>query len=156
MHKEIVITDTSCLIILEKIEHLTILKQLFNKIYITPEIASEYSQELPAWIITEKSDTKLYQSLSEIVDSGEASAMALAMKKENVLLILDDSKARKLAKQLELNYTGTLGIIVKAAKQGILENVETILKMIQETNFHITDQLIQSILEEIDKSSNNL
>jgi predicted nucleic acid-binding protein len=43
----VVITDTSCLIILEKIALLTILHQLFNVVLTTPEIAGEYGLPLP-------------------------------------------------------------------------------------------------------------
>jgi hypothetical protein len=39
--RTVVITDTSCLIILEKIDLLFVLPQLFNVVITTPEIAAE-------------------------------------------------------------------------------------------------------------------
>ncbi len=40
------------------------------------------------------------------------------MQKTNPLLILDDSKARRIAAKLNLQFTGTLGILLKAKQAG--------------------------------------
>ena len=48
MHKTI-ISDTSCLILLDKIGQLEILNKLFGIITTTTEVADEYGQELPPW-----------------------------------------------------------------------------------------------------------
>lgn len=48
MHKTI-ISDTSCLILLDKIGELEILNKLFGIITTTIEVASEYGKELPFW-----------------------------------------------------------------------------------------------------------
>lgn len=47
---EIIIADTSCLIVLSNINELDILRRLYSEITITPEVASEYIHELPGWI----------------------------------------------------------------------------------------------------------
>ena len=47
---KIVVSDTSCLIVLSKIGKLDILRKLYSKIIITPEIANEFGDELPTWI----------------------------------------------------------------------------------------------------------
>lgn len=54
MHK-IIIADTSCLIVLVKINELDVLRKLFGEIVVTPEIASEFMHELPEWFSTQKS-----------------------------------------------------------------------------------------------------
>ena len=47
---DLIIRDTSVLILFEKINKLDVLKQLYSKIYITPEIALEFGNTLPGWI----------------------------------------------------------------------------------------------------------
>ncbi len=47
----IIVSDTSCLILLEKIGELGLLEVLFKKIVITPEILEEYGNDLPPWIV---------------------------------------------------------------------------------------------------------
>ncbi|AYL95810.1 hypothetical protein HYN43_011150 [Mucilaginibacter celer] len=48
---KIVITDTSCFILLKKINALDILHLSFTHVLTTPEIAEEYGYPLPVWII---------------------------------------------------------------------------------------------------------
>ena len=50
------------------------------------------------------------------LDKGEASLLHIAMKYENSLIIIDDAKARRVAKKLNLNFIGTIGIIITAKK----------------------------------------
>ncbi len=117
MHKAI-ISDTSCLILLEKIGELNILQKLFGLIITTPEVAEEYGLPLPSWIEIKTPLDKKYQSIIEAsVDKGEASAIALAVEFDDCLLIIDDLKGRRFANQLGLTFTGTLGVIVNQCKQ---------------------------------------
>jgi len=81
------------------------------------------------------------------VDSGEASAMALASEFNNVLLLLDDLKARKLAKKLNLKITGVLGVIHKAKQMSIIRNVKPLIDKLLLTDFRIADHIIEEILK---------
>lgn len=122
---DIIISDTSTLILFEKIEELILLKKIYGKLIITPEIAQEFGSPLPIWIEIKEVLDKRYQSLIETqVDKGEASAIALALELNNPLLLLDDLKARKLANQLKLKFTGTLGIVHKAKQIGLIDKVK--------------------------------
>lgn len=46
----IIIADTSCLILLEKINFLNILETLFSRVTITPEVLEEFGRPLPDYI----------------------------------------------------------------------------------------------------------
>jgi len=48
--RNVIIADTSCLIILFKIGELDLLRQLYGKVFITREVAFEFKQPLPDWI----------------------------------------------------------------------------------------------------------
>lgn len=47
----VVISDASCLIVLEKINALDLLQKLYGKIFITPEILVEFDSPIPDWIL---------------------------------------------------------------------------------------------------------
>lgn len=49
MHK-VIISDTSCFIILSKIGELDILNKVYGRIYTTIDIAAEFGEPLPSWI----------------------------------------------------------------------------------------------------------
>lgn len=143
-----IIADSSCLILLDKIEELDLLKKLFGKVIVTSIIAEEFGNPLPEWISIKDAENKNYQNILELsVDRGEASAIALAVEQSHCLLIIDDQKARKLAAELKLNYTGTLALLVEAKLKGYITSVRPIISKIRKTNFHITSELERKILK---------
>jgi predicted nucleic acid-binding protein len=143
----IVISDTSCLILFHKIDHLEILLKVYQNIVTTPQIASEFGHALPSSIkVISVKDQKYLDFLSTQVDLGEASAIALAKELDSSLIILDELKGRKLAKKLGLKITGSLGIIHKAKELGIIAAIKPILDKISETNFRISDKILTELL----------
>jgi len=147
MHN-VIIADTSCLIVLANIDELDLLQKVYGKITTTPEVASEYGRDLPSWIdIISVADKQKQYILESQVDKGESSAIALALEKTHSLLILDDQKARKIASQLGVQYTGSLGVIVKAKQKGIITSVKPLLKKLRQTNFRLSPSLILEALK---------
>jgi predicted nucleic acid-binding protein len=152
MHR-VIISDTSCLIILTNIGELDLLRQLYRIVNITHTIFLEYGDELPDWIeIKNGSDRSKQQLLEMQVDAGEASAIALALEMADTTLILDDWKARKVAERLGLSVTGTLGVIIKAKNSGLIPSIKTILDKMRKTNFRISEELEQIALIEANEN----
>lgn len=144
---KIIISDTSTLILFKKIEQIDLLEKVYDNLVTTPEVAAEFGDNMPEWVkIQEVGDHKYQLFLETQVDKGEASAIALAMESDNTLLLLDDLKARKLAAMLKLKFTGTLGIINKAKQLGHIDKVKPLIDKILETNFRISQRIINEIL----------
>lgn len=147
MHR-IVISDTSTLIIFHKINELNILKQVYGELITTPEIEEEFGEKLPDWIAVQLVTDEKYQRFLETqVDRGEASAIALATEFEDVTLLLDDLKARKLALKLKLKTTGALGVIHKAKQMSIIPKVKPLIDKLVLTNFRISNNIIDELLK---------
>ncbi|RYD87481.1 MAG: DUF3368 domain-containing protein [Sphingobacteriales bacterium] len=148
MHS-IVISDTSCFIILSKIGELNILKDLYSKVYTTTVIAEEYGDVLPDWVeVVHISDENKQRLLEIQIDKGEASALVFALENPGSIIILDDNKARKIALQLGITITGTFGVIVKAKLNGIIPTVKPIIDKIRQTNFRISLIVEEEILRQ--------
>ena len=146
---KIIISDTTCLIILNKIGELDLLRQLYTTVTISQEILLEYGEQLPDWIEVQQAKDQYRQQLLEMqIDKGEASAIALALETTDSTVILDDWKARKLAERLGLSVTGTLGVIIRARKTGLIPSIKPYLEKIRETNFRISEELEQIALKE--------
>ena len=142
-----VIADTSCLIALTKIEAINLLKNLYEEVYITDEIALEFGESLPEWIRIENVKNKKYQQLLDLyLDLGEASAIALALEKVDALLILDDLKGRKEAEKLGFRITGTLGILFKAKKVGLIPELKSYVEKLKVVGFRISPKIEEEIL----------
>lgn len=91
-------------------------------------------------------DNNCMRILCGIVDIGEASTLTLGIEIKNSLMILDDLKARRLAKRLQLNYTGTLGTLVKARQQGILQSLSDALNKLKNQGFRLSKDLEEELL----------
>lgn len=147
-----VITDASCFIILDKIDGLSILESLFSRVVTTPEIAAEYGKRLPVWVeVRAVGNRDLLYDYAERVDIGEASAIALASEVPFPLLIIDDMSGRKLAEQLNLDYTGTIGVLVLARQRGIIDDLQSHFNRIRTTNFRIPEGLLNALEKTYDR-----
>ena len=147
MRPKPIISDTSCLITLSNIGELDILQLLYKQIITTPEIVQEFGESLPDWIEIVSVSDKAKQELLEMqVDKGEASAIALALESENPFLIIDDNKARRLARNLKIKHTGTIGVIIAAKHKGIIDSIKPILEKIKTINFRISADLERQAL----------
>lgn len=145
----IIITDTSCFILLDKIEAFDILHRVFHNVTTTPEIQREFGSDLPQWVkIRHVKDVALMEVLKGSVDPGEASAIALAMETPNSLIIVDDLKGRKLAARMKLSFMGTLGLLLKAKEHNAIPSIKPYIDKIQATDFRISPSIVNYILEQ--------
>lgn len=147
-----IVSDTSCFIILTNIGELDLLQRTFGEIITTKEVLQEFGEELPNWIIVKSATDKYRQQILETqVDRGEASAIALALEFPESIIILDDYKARKVAENLGLEITGTIGVIIIAKKRGIINSIKPYLEKIRATNFRLSEEIEKQALKEAEE-----
>jgi len=82
------------------------------------------------------------------VDLGEASAIALAQEVPNALLIVDDLKGRRLASQLNIRFTGTIGLLITARQRNKVTSLRPYFELIKSTDFRIDADLLERILQD--------
>lgn len=149
---KIIISDTSCLIALTNINKLNILKDLFNEVIITSAVSEEFGELLPDWIlVAEVKDRQKQSELEKKLDTGEASSLALAIEINNSLLIIDEVKGRKIAQSLGIDIIGTIGVLILAHKNGLVEDVIGTLLTLVNKGFRLSDELIGKIIEKYSK-----
>ena len=120
---------------------------LYRRVIITEDIRDEFGEQLPEWIeIVQVVDRKYQLLLEGILDKGEASAIALAVTMENVLLIMDDLKGRKEAKRLGLKITGTLGVLFSAKQKNLIPELKPYIKRLQAADFRIAPSIVNELL----------
>ena len=148
MPERIIIADTSALIALSNIDELTILKDLYGTVLVTPQVSDEFGEGLPDWIIEEDvSDLQKAELLRLDLDLGEASAIALALEKPDSTLIIDEHKGRNIAKRMGVKITGILGVMVKGKRQGVIPAVKPLIMKLEEVGFRISQKLKDQVLE---------
>ena len=145
--QNVIVSDTSCLILYNKIGELELLHKLFGRIVITETVAKEFKRPVPRWIEIINPTTNLHIGLLGFLDAGEATSISLAKELKEVLLIIDESKGRKVAKELGITISGSLGVLLAAKNKGIISSVKPIIQKISETDFRLSEELIRRVLQ---------
>lgn len=137
------IADTSCLIGLEAIGCLDLLKRLYGTILIPNAVALEWGSLLPDSIKVEVVTNRSFvSSLGDRLGAGEAEVIALALECGACRIILDDKQARRTAQKYQLPLTGTVGVILRAKDRGLLSAVKPVLGELRQSGFAISDGLL--------------
>ena len=101
----------------------------------------------------EVSDRQSIKILREVVglDAGESEAIALAEENHADLLIIDERKGRRVAKQMDLKITGTIGILLQAFDCEILSKTEILshAENLKNSRIRISNTLFELILNHV-------
>lgn len=156
----IVIADTSPLNYLIWIGEIEVLPQLYTSILVPPSVFIElkrshapepvrhWIKQPPGWLELRAPlhapDTGLQAAR---LGPGERDAILLAQELEADELILDDLRGRKEAERRQLNVIGTLGVLRSAAQRRLLD-LNDALARLRETSFHISQEILDRLIEE--------
>lgn len=157
-----VIVNSTPLIVLCGIGHLDILQKLYRDIYIPTAVYQEITaiedsacmqiQTAEKWIhieqIQDHAEKKMYKTK---LHNGEVEVMILAQEQNADLVIIDDNAAKKTAKYLGLTVTGTLGVLLKAKQQGIIQKIYPLLTEMKQNGFYIDSALEMLVLEQAEE-----
>ncbi len=164
------VVNASPLIYLSKLGILDLLPKMFKEIFTVQEVKTEVlrkeeAPELPAlrqafsnWLKIKSIRNK--DLLSRLLDLpphlGEATVLTLAKEiseeSQETVIIIDDLAAREIARAMRLKITGTLGVLLRGWKIGLLarEEVKIYLKRLnEETDFRMTVKIYSKILEQL-------
>lgn len=140
------IVDTSALIALEKINLLDLLCKIYSEIILPEAVISEFGSLTIDCYSTKKVESSLVKLLMTDLNLGKGEAEVIALAKEmGMKIIMDDLKARRVAETLQLNITGTIGILLKAEKLGLIESAHTKAQELKNIGFYVSDKLLEDI-----------
>jgi predicted nucleic acid-binding protein len=63
------------------------------------------------------------------IDSGEAEAIVLALKKKGSLIGTDDRSAIRACKILKINFTTAVAILIRIFEKNLIDKKETLIKL---------------------------
>lgn len=152
-----VVSNTTPIISLLKLNKLDLLKKLYNEVTIPFAVYEEiekgaiksYYQNLKefSWINITKIRNKESLDYFFELDKGEAEVLILAHEINADLVIIDELAGRRYAENLNLKLTGTLGILLKAKQNGIISSVKDELIVLQEKGTWLNRRLIDKVLK---------
>lgn len=154
-----IVSNTTPIICLLKLNRLELLQRLYNQIYIPTAVFKEieagkakgYYKALSKidWInIIETQDKQAVKYFLDL-DEGEAEAIVLAAEIKADLIILDEKLGRFHAKHADLKITGTIGILIKAKSEGLIGELKPLLNELIDKEVWISEKLISEILKKV-------
>jgi len=150
----IIVSDTSPITALLTIGKSELLQTLFQEVVIPPAVHSELLRshvDLPDWLrVVETRDNKHVRKLLESLDLGESQAIVLAGESHADLLLIDERKGRRIAKEEGLHVIGLVGVILLAKRSGLIDAAGPILnQLISDAGMYLSETLVQAALESV-------
>ena len=158
-----VIVNTTPLIALCHVGQMDLLKKMYDEISIPEAVYKELADKKESickkqvdasldWIHVEKIENQMAKSMFKTqLHDGEVEVMILAKEKSADIVIIDDANAKKHAKYLKLPVTGTLGVLIKAKRQGYINELKPIIQEMIDKNIYISEKLMKLCLEQVNE-----
>ncbi len=148
----IVVSDTTPLNYLILVDSVHVLPSLFVRVHApsaviaelshskAPETVRRWSASPPEWLKVQDPTTT---DASLKLGSGETAAIALGQELKADWILIDERKGTREAQGRGLRVAGTLTILEEAGARGLLDYQQTIDRLVSETTFHLTDQVLK-------------
>lgn len=151
-----VIVNSTPLIALSKAEHLELLRDMYEEVYIPGAVFREVTVkndvvkakvERSSWIhvvtVRDDADRRMYRAK---LHAGEVEVIILASKYgEEHLVVIDDEQARKTAEYLGLNLAGTLGVLIKAKQRKLIDFVMPVVSNMEMHGIYFSTGLKEQV-----------
>ncbi|MGZ8938992.1 MAG: DUF3368 domain-containing protein [Limisphaerales bacterium] len=138
----IVVSDSSALISLARVDCIDLLPKLFGTVLIPEAVCVELENSDP--------DSPTRNLRSEPWVKGEAEAVVLALEQKADALLVDERRARAFALQRGLKIIGALGVLVQAKQHGLVNKIAPITsRMRSQGRFWVSERLEEQVLRSV-------
>jgi len=157
---EPIVVNTGPVIALEACGQLSLLGALHSRVIMPADVAFELAQgatsgssgpRFPSsseWVEILSATAPPPPLLAAYLDPGEAAVIALALEQEISLVLIDERRGRMVARTLGLRVTGSVGVLLRAKKEGRLPSVRQCIDEMRVKGVWLSEQLRRSALRE--------
>lgn len=139
--------NTSCLIALSNLGLLGILCSVFKEVIIPKGVSQEFGEEIQfdcVRVVDVNSSMIDFLHSESNLGLGESEVIAFSYDAHDTAVI-DDLKARKIARSLNVKVIGTLAILIEAERKELIKSAFQSAKKLKELGFRISDKVLQLI-----------
>lgn len=161
--KEIVINTSPLLALSAALGDLSVLQSLYNQVFVPFEVCQEIEKgglsgfsvaEFKTAYFLNKLNKPLIISpfLKNSLDIGEASVIQLALDKGIQTVCIDEIVGRRIARLNNLALTGSIGILIRAHKEGYVFSMRDAIKNMQTRGIWLSENVISVALREVENT----
>ncbi|MBI4861668.1 MAG: DUF3368 domain-containing protein [Candidatus Riflebacteria bacterium] len=154
-----VIANTGPVSALALLDRLAILSRLYGEVLIPEGVMRELHQgpgaQLRASRVSGQEGVRVVQlarpasaRLLMELDQGEAEVISLAEERGASLVIIDEALAREYASVLGFRVTGTVGVPLRARREGLVSAVRPLLTQLRDGGYRLSERLVAWALTE--------
>lgn len=93
-----------------------------------------------------KAENNLVKLLIKDLNLGLGEAEVISLAKEwKLKALIDEKQARKIAKNLDLQISGTIGFLIKAEKLGLINSAYNMVQKLNDAGFFVSERLVEQI-----------
>lgn len=159
---DFVVSNTSPLFYLHQIDQVELLRDLYNHLHVPQGVVTELRAgaklglnvprpESFDWMTIEPISITRHLRAHTELGQGELEAITFALGHPNSLVILDDLAARKVAKENNLEITGTVGILIYAKENGLVPAIAPLLAKIRAAGFRVNEKIYRESLRRVNE-----
>lgn len=153
---EPVVVDAGPLISLAAVEQLDLLARIYARVLVPEAVIEEISMPpydaAPilgcGWIERGHVQAPPLPEVLAALDAGETSVIMLALQESIRHVLIDERKGRRVALAAGLSVSGTVGVVLRAKRLGLLSEVRPVLVGLREAGLWLADDLIERTARE--------
>ena len=160
--KELVINTTPIISLIAATGSLDMLPLLYSRVWVPFEVCKEIHAggvdgfaisefDKLTWLHKQQQPTKIPLLLQNSLDSGEAAVIQLALQQGIYLVAIDENVGRRFARLSGLTLTGSLGILLKAQKQGYPILMTEAIRRMRQRGIWLSDKVVDFALREAEE-----
>ncbi len=165
MPKRPIVCDTTVLLYLGRIGQIDLLPALFDPVWVPEPVRLELDmgrllrrdtvdpKDLPWATLVLVTQVMIDTLPPNRLGPGEQAVIAYANVHKGSVAGLDDLRARQLAESLGLTVAGTLGLLLRAKRAGIVPAVRPLVDAAAAQGFYMSPELYRDVLELADEAA---
>jgi predicted nucleic acid-binding protein len=157
---EPIVVNTSPLLALRMCGQIELLRTLHSRVVVPQAVITELERgqagvdalaldaERPSWLEVVALPSPLSPLLRAYLDEGEASVIALALELGITRVVIDEQRGRAVARTMGLEVTGSVGVLLRAKREGLLAAVKPSLDEMHAHGIWLSERLQTFALRE--------
>jgi predicted nucleic acid-binding protein len=156
---EIVINTSPLIAIVAAMVDFNVLQSLYTNVIVPFEVSQEIliggttglsvtEFQADFWLKKQSVPVNISPILLNSLDIGEASVIQLALNKNISTVCIDEAVGRRIARLSGLAVTGSIGILLRAKKEGYPLSIKTAIEKMLNHNIRLSQRVIDFALKE--------
>jgi predicted nucleic acid-binding protein len=156
---DIWVVNASSVIALAKANHLQLLQELCEELLLPEAVAAEILAGPPSdparralqrgWGTAAAPQHIPPELLEWGLGPGETAVLAVALERGPGTAVLDDAAARTCARALGVAVIGTLGVVLRAKRQGLIPSAADLLRALRAAGLYLDEEVVGAALKSV-------